>query len=110
MRARFRHLRTEPKLLAAQDLSPLSRARASRRCILPGVHSLGRGLPRAISGRALCVGDLDNDGKLDLLISDIEGQPLLLRNVTPAKNHWITVKLRSAGSFEGTLVIARVGQ
>lgn len=69
----------------------------------------GAGLPRALVGRALCTGDLDNDGRVDLLISDIEGQPLLLRNVSPPGGHWLTVRLKSSRALWGALVIARSG-
>jgi enediyne biosynthesis protein E4 len=71
--------------------------------------SLGNGLPRAIAGRALCAGDLDNDGRTDLLISDIDGQPLLLRNLSPARNHWLTVRLEGRPGIEGAMVTVRAG-
>jgi hypothetical protein len=70
---------------------------------------LGEGLPRPIAGRALCAGDLDNDGRVDLLISDIEGQPLLLRNVTPAKHRWLRVRLSGPGVTEGAIIRLRLG-
>src|SRR5262249_24227174 len=68
---------------------------------------VGTGLSRAIAGRALCTGDLDNDGKIDWLISDIEGEPLLLRNISPVSNHWLTVRLVGKDVTEGTRIIAR---
>jgi hypothetical protein len=73
------------------------------------VASVGNGLPRAIAGRALCAGDLDNDGRLDLLISDIEGQPLLLRNLSQPRPHWLTVRLEGRPVTEGAAVTARAG-
>jgi hypothetical protein len=71
--------------------------------------SVGTGLPRAIAGRALCAGDLDNDGRIDLLLSDIEGQPLLLRNLSPARHHWLTVRLGGEAVSEGATVTLRAG-
>lgn len=71
--------------------------------------ALGAGLPRAIAGRALCAGDLDNDGKLDLLLSNLDGQPLLLRNTTPARGHWLTVRLIGREVVEGARVSVRAG-
>jgi len=72
--------------------------------------SVENGLPRAIAGRALCAGDLDNDGQTDLLISDIEGQPLLLRNASPARHHWLTVRLEGGPVIEGAVVTVRAGE
>jgi hypothetical protein len=39
------------------------------------------------------VGDLFNDGKLDVVINGMDGAPALLRNVSPDKHHWIEFKL-----------------
>jgi enediyne biosynthesis protein E4 len=69
----------------------------------------GSGLPRALAGRALCAGDLDNDGKIDLLVSDIEGQPLLLRNVSPARSHWLTLRLDGRQVVEDASITLRAG-
>jgi hypothetical protein len=77
--------------------------------LLSELTDLGTGLPRAIAGRALCVGDLDNDGRMDLLISDIEGQPLLLRNCSPTRNHWLTAKLEGNEVTEGAVVTVTAG-
>jgi hypothetical protein len=53
----------------------------------------GTGLADVISGRGLAVGDLFNDGKLDVVINVEDGHPVLLRNVSPDKNHWLELKL-----------------
>jgi hypothetical protein len=58
----------------------------------------GPGFARPIVGRGLCVGDLDNDGRLDLLIVDAEGAPLLLRNEDRAGTHWLTLRLIGSSS------------
>jgi enediyne biosynthesis protein E4 len=47
---------------------------------------------RPCVGRGLAVGDFDNDGAPDLLITEIGGPARLLRNVAPAKGHWLTVR------------------
>jgi hypothetical protein len=72
------------------------------------IAALGKDLPRAVAGRSLSTGDLDNDGRIDLLIADIEGQPLLLQNTSPAPNHWLRVRLEGAIT-EGALVTVRAG-
>jgi hypothetical protein len=43
--------------------------------------------------RGLAVGDLDNDGALDIVINDLDGAPQVLHNEGPAGN-WITIKLK----------------
>jgi enediyne biosynthesis protein E4 len=47
----------------------------------------------AIAGRGLALGDFDNDGAVDVLITTNDGPPLLLRNNAASKNHWLGVKL-----------------
>jgi hypothetical protein len=44
-------------------------------------------------GRSLVVGDLDNDGALDLVICSTAGPTRLLRNVVPNRGHWLRVRL-----------------
>lgn len=53
----------------------------------------GPGLQQAESMRGLAVGDYDNDGKPDLLITAIDAAPLLLRNETKTPFHWATIRL-----------------
>ena len=53
----------------------------------------GSGLADVIAGRGMAVGDLFNDGKIDAVISVMDGHPVLLRNVSADKNHWLELKL-----------------
>jgi hypothetical protein len=53
----------------------------------------GTGLAVVIAGRGMAVGDLFNDGKIDAVINVMDGHPVLLRNVSPDKNHWLELKL-----------------
>lgn len=57
---------------------------------------MGPVIGRPIVGRGLATGDIDNDGKIDVLVVDMEGRPLLLRNRTVG-GHWITLDLRGRG-------------
>jgi enediyne biosynthesis protein E4 len=43
--------------------------------------------------RGLAYGDLDNDGRIDLVIAALRGPARVFRNVTATKNHWILLKL-----------------
>jgi len=48
---------------------------------------------RLISARGLALGDFDNDGAVDVLLSVNDGAPLLLHNLAGKQNHWIGLKL-----------------
>jgi len=48
---------------------------------------------KRISARGLAVGDFDNDGGVDVLISVNGGPPLLLRNNVGRLNHWLGLTL-----------------
>ncbi len=44
-------------------------------------------------GRGMAVGDLFNDGKLDVVINVLDAHPALLGNVSPDSHHWIELNL-----------------
>ena len=48
---------------------------------------------KSLSARGLAVGDFDNDGGVDVLISVNGGAPLLLRNNVGSLNHWLGLTL-----------------
>jgi hypothetical protein len=59
--------------------------------LVPAVK--GTGLAAVLTGRGAAFGDLFNDGKIDVVINQMDRPPMLLRNVTAANNHWVGVKL-----------------
>jgi enediyne biosynthesis protein E4 len=48
---------------------------------------------RPISARGLALGDFNNDGAVDVLISCNDEAPVLLRNDAGRENHWLGLKL-----------------
>jgi hypothetical protein len=44
-------------------------------------------------GRGMAIGDIDNDGRIDAVVSTNGGPAHVLHNETPASNHWLTLKL-----------------
>jgi hypothetical protein len=55
--------------------------------------SSGPVFAKSLSARGLAIGDFDNDGGVDVLISVNGGAPLLLRNNVGKLNHWLGLKL-----------------
>ena len=53
----------------------------------------GSGLAQTLTGRGAAVGDLFNDGHLDVVINNIDSTPTLLRNIAKNSNHWIGFRL-----------------
>jgi hypothetical protein len=47
--------------------------------------------PRVSRGAAF--GDLDNDGHVDIVVADLDGPPMILRNEGGDGNHWVTFEL-----------------
>ena len=43
--------------------------------------------------RGLAIGDLDNDGRLDAVVTTNDGPAFVLHNETPTQNHWLLLNL-----------------
>ena len=53
----------------------------------------GTAFHEAIAGRGLVVGDLNNDGRLDAVVTTNDGPAYVLRNETKTDNHWLLLTL-----------------
>ena len=50
-----------------------------------------------IVGRGAAYADIDNDGDLDIVVTQINGAPLLLRNQQQTNHQWLKLKLHQPG-------------
>ena len=53
----------------------------------------GADFAKPAPNRGLAYGDLDNDGRIDLVVTALRGPVRVFRNVTEAKNHWLLLRL-----------------
>jgi hypothetical protein len=53
----------------------------------------GEALKERRVSRGLAVGDLFNDGNMDVVIEDLDGKPMILRNHGVPGNHWVSFEL-----------------
>jgi hypothetical protein len=87
-------------------------------------HNLGDGMFEEVAAkfgavmtaervsRGLAVGDLDNDGRLDVVINDLDGAPQILHNELSETGNWLIVRLKGKGMNTGAIgsvVTARAG-
>jgi len=56
-------------------------------------ESAGTGLQVQKVSRGLAVGDLDNDGDLDIVISNMDDAPTVLENRQATGHHWVALRL-----------------
>tara|TARA_Y100001934_G_C12359183_1_gene779706 strand:+ start:579 stop:2468 length:1890 start_codon:yes stop_codon:yes gene_type:complete len=69
----------------------------------------GPDLFKPIVGRGSAFADIDGDGDLDVVFTQLHGKPLLLRNDQTLGNHWLRVKLAGrVGNLDGIGAVLRL--
>ncbi len=61
------------------------------------------GMDSLADGRGIGVADFDNDGRLDVIVANANGEPLLYRNTMPAGPHWVEFLLEGTRSNRGAV-------
>jgi len=59
--------------------------------LVPAVK--GTGLASLFTARGAAFGDLFNDGKIDVVMNQLNRTPVLLRNINSDQNHWVEFRL-----------------
>ena len=63
-----------------------------------GGPTAGEAFARKAVHRGAAFGDLDNDGRVDVVVTALDGPLELWRNVSPARSHWLLVNAVGATS------------
>lgn len=56
-------------------------------------NEAGEAIKERRASRGAAFGDYDEDGDIDVIVNDLDGPPMLLRNETASKGNWVRLKL-----------------
>jgi hypothetical protein len=80
--------------------------------LMPAVK--GTGLAVLTSARGAAFGDLFNDGKIDVVLNNLDAAPTLLRNVTADHHHWVELRLVGGANKPrdavGAVITVKIGK
>ncbi len=102
----------QPAQLFWNAASPLRRGEAGGCFVVVPPDKCGSDLFKPIVGRGSAFADIDGDGDLDVVLTQVGGPPLLLRNDQQLGHHWIRLQLvgtKSNHDAIGAWIKVRVG-
>jgi hypothetical protein len=82
--------------LTSPDLryrEPMLLARNTGQAFVDVSADSGQVFQQAWAARGMAIGDLDNDGRLDAVVTTNDGPAYILHNETATQNHWLTLLL-----------------
>jgi len=82
-----------PKLQCATENTSPSLFRNEGKSFKDVSAQSGPVFSKSFPARGLAIGDFNNDGAVDVLISNNDGAPVLLRNNTGKNNHWLGARI-----------------
>jgi enediyne biosynthesis protein E4 len=72
---------------------PMSLVRNTQQGFVDVSTNSGGIFQQAWVGRGMATGDIDNDGRLDAVVSTNDGPVYILHNQSSSQNHWLSLKL-----------------
>ena len=102
----------DKRIPGVKALEPLLLFRNTGRGFENVSHESGPVFAKPLAGRGLALGDFDNDGSVDVLVTQNNAAPVLLRNNAGHKNHWLGIKLigrKANADAVGAKITCRAG-
>jgi hypothetical protein len=72
---------------------PMLLARNTGKGLVDVSAQSGEALHESWASRGMAIGDIDNDGRLDAVVTENGGPIHILHNETDTQNHWLTLNL-----------------
>jgi hypothetical protein len=77
----------------AHEVAPILLRNTGRGSFVDVSRESGPGMRTKLVARGIAFDDLDNDGRVDVVIQNLCRPPTILRNESPKVNHWLQVRL-----------------